>query len=564
MFKRLLRNGSSFLTQRQSSILSAATVIMVMIAISRVLGLVRNRVLAHFFPAETLSIYFAAFRLPEVVFEVLIFGSLSSAFIPTFTAYLSKKRRQEAWYVASVSLNFALILFLLLALLLFSLAHPLYQLIAPGFTSTQIDLTAELARILLLAQGFFILSYFLTGVLESLQRFLVPAIAPLFYNLGIIFGTVFLAEKFGIYGPTIGAVAGAFFHFFIQLPLALHLGFRPKLSLDITHPGVRKIGRLAIPRIIELSFLQISKSAELFLASLVSTAAYAYYTFANSLQLLPIGLFGASIAKAALPALSYQSAEGNLEQFKKTFLSLFKEVVFLTLPCSVFLAVLRVPVVRLVFGAAQFTWESTVQTGLALSAFCLGITAQALVYLLTRAFYAIHDTKTPVKISIGAVFSNIALGAVFILILKSPIWSLALAFSLASIVQAGFLLFFLQKKIGFSFGSLTIFLAKIAFSSFISGGLMFVFLKILDRSAWDKRLSFLGRFGLALPVTFDRFVLDTRYTINVVWLTAIVSLIGLVSYFGLARILKIQEAVIFAKLLMRFKRPKISPPVTPE
>lgn len=556
MFKRLLRNGSNFFTQRQSSIFSAAIIIMAMIAASRILGLVRNRVLAHFFPAETLSIYFAAFRLPEVVFEVLIFGSLSSAFIPTFTAYLSKKRNQEAWYVASTSLNIALVFFLLLATLFFFLARPLYQLIAPGFNLEQIDLTAKLARILLLAQGFFVLSYFLTGVLESLQRFLVPAIAPLFYNLGIIFGTVFLAEKFGIYAPTVGAVIGAFLHFFIQLPLALHLGFQPQLSLDINHPGVRKIGRLAAPRIVELSFLQIGKSAELFLASLVSTAAYTYYTFANSLQLLPVGLFGASIAKASLPTLSYQSAEGNFEQLKETILFLFKEIIFLTLPCSVFLAVLRVPVVRLVFGAAQFTWESTVQTGLTLSAFCLGITAQALVYLLTRAFYAIHDTKTPVKISIGAMFSNIALGVVFILILKLPIWSLALAFSSASIIQTGFLLFFLQKKIGFSFKSLTLSLAKITFSSFASGGLMFVFLKILDRSTWDKRLSFLGRLGLVLPMTFDRFVLDTRYTVNVIYLTVIVSLIGLMVYLGLARILKIPEVVIFAKLLTKFRRPR--------
>lgn len=564
MLKNLLKNGSKFLTKRQESIFSAAVIIMLTIAGSRVLGLIRNRVLAHFFTAEALSVYFAAFRLPETVFEILIFGTLSSAFIPTFTFYLSKNKEKEAWYIASVAINLTLIFFLFLAVVLFFLIKPLYSLIAPGFSSSQVELTANLAQILLLAQGFFILSYFLTAVLESFQRFLVPALSPLFYNLGIILGAIFLARRWGIYAPTFGAVLGAFLHFFIQVPLAFHLGFRPNFFLDISHPGVKKIGRLAAPRIIELSFLQISKSAELFLASLVSAAAYTYYTFANSLQLLPVGLFGTSIAKAALPSLSYQTARGDIEEFRNTFFSLFKQVVFLTLPLSVFLAVLRIPVVRLVFGAAQFTWESTVQTGLTVSAFCLGITAQALIYLLTRAFYALQDTKTPVGTSIGAMFLDIILGAIFVLIFKLPIWSLALAFSLASIAQGLVLMYFLRKKVNFLIKDLISYLIKIIFCSFFSGGLMFFFLKILDRSVWDKKLSFLGRFGLALPVSFDRFVLDTRYTINVLWLTAIVGLIGAISYFCLAKILGIEELTILARQLIKFKQPKTIPAITSE
>ena len=216
MIKKVLRQGSGFLTQRQTNILSAALVIMIMVAASRVLGLVRNRVLAHFFSAETLAVYFAAFRLPEVVFEVLVFGALSSAFIPTFTAYFSKGKSTEAWYVASISLNFALFIFLIFAIPVFIFARQLYQIMAPGFSNQQLFLVAKLTRILLIVQGFFVLSYFLTGVLESLQRFLIPAMAPLFYNLGIILGSLFLSGKFGILAPAVGAVIGSFFHFFIQ------------------------------------------------------------------------------------------------------------------------------------------------------------------------------------------------------------------------------------------------------------------------------------------------------------------------------------------------------------
>jgi putative peptidoglycan lipid II flippase len=562
MVKKLLYQGSQIFTQRQKSILSAALIIMLMIAASRVLGLMRNRILAHFFSVEDLSVYFAAFRIPETIFEVLVFGTFSSAFIPIFTSYISQKKRNEAWTIASISLNFAFLIFLALAIFIFIFAEPLYRLIAPGFGPAQTLQIANLSRVLLLAQAFFVLSYFLTSVLESLQRFLIPALAPLLYNLGIILGTIFLSPSLGLYGPVIGAVVGAFFHFLIQLPLAFFLGFRPRFKINLHHPGVREIGRLAFPRIIELSSLQLGKMAELFLASLVSTAAYTYYTFANSLALLPIGLFGTSMAKASLPTLSYQAAQDQKKDFVETLTSLFSQVVFFILPCAVFLAVLRIPIVRLVFGADRFTWASTLQTGWTLSAFCLGILAQGLIYPLTRAFWALHDTKTPVKISLGTIVLNITLGAIFILWLKLEIWTLALAFSLASLIQAVILFGFLSrkvkelnlKKIIFSF-------SRIALSALGSGLLMFFLLKVLDRSAWDKNLSFLRWVGLKLPTRFLSFLLDTRYTFNLILLTAFVALIGFLSYLFFAWLFKVEELSLLKKLMAKFKKPRVSPEI---
>ena len=554
MIKRAFRNGSNFLTGRQTNILSAAVIIMIMIDISGVLGLVRNRVLAYFFTPEILSVYFAAFRLPEVVFEVLVFGTLSSAFIPTFTSYFSKNQRSEAWYIASVCLNFALLFFLILAIPIFIFARQFYQVLAPGFNPFQLDLVAKLTRVLLIVQGFFLFSYFLTGVLESLQRFLIPAIAPLFYNLGIIFGALFLSNKFGIMAPVIGAVIGSFFHFFIQLPLAVRLGFRPKVSLNYSHPGVREIARLAVPRIFELCFLEIGQSTELFLASLISAGAYTYYTFANSLQLLPVGLFGISLAKASLPSLSYRSARGDYEHFKSTFFSLFIEIAFFIIPCSVFLAVLRIPIIRLAFGAARFTWESTIQTGLTLSAFCLGLFAQSINYLLTRAFWALHDTKTSVKVSIICILFNIILGAVFIMCLHFSVWSLALAFSLAAIAQTMVLFLLLYRKLGkFQVSQLTTPLVKITLASLMSGSLMFFTLKVFDRSVWDRRLSFLRYVGLVMPTSLDRFVLDTRYTGNLLVLTGLVGLIGVVAYLLLVWFLGVKEVALFTRVLTKIK-----------
>ena len=294
-----------------------------------------------------------------------------------------------------------LIAFIFLAILINFGADGLYKTFAPGFGVVERVQIIKLTRLLFVAQGFFVVSYVLTGVLESLRRFLVPALAPLFYNIGIIVGTVVLSPTHGLMAPIIGVLAGASLHFFIQLPLAIKLGFRFSRRILITK-DVRKIGKLALPRIVEVSFLQISKMAELFFASIISTASYTFYTLGNTLQLLPIGLFGTSIAKAALPTLSRQS--GDLEAFKKTFLSALGEIVFLTLPIATVLVVLRIPLVRLVFGTDIFSWTATVQTSMVVSAFGVGVVFQTAISLLARSFYALNDTKTPVKISIFTIF----------------------------------------------------------------------------------------------------------------------------------------------------------------
>ncbi|MCJ7804562.1 murein biosynthesis integral membrane protein MurJ [Patescibacteria group bacterium] len=560
MVKNLLQRSSQIFTQRQKTIFSAALIIMVMIAASRFLGLLRNRVLANFFSVEELAVYFAAFRIPEVIFEILVFGTFSSAFIPTFTSYLSRKRKEEAWYTAAVSLNFAFLIFLIFGVCIFFLAPSLYRVIAPGFDVNQTMLIAALARILLIAQGFFVLSYFLTSVLESMQRFLVPALAPLLYNLGIILGAVFLTSRMGIYAPIFGAVIGAFCHFLIQLPLAIKLGFRPKFSLNFHHRGVREIGRLALPRVVELSFLQLGKMGELFLASLVSTAAFTYYTFANSISLLPIGLFGTSMAKAALPTLSYQVAKKEFKQFGETIIGLINQILFFVFPCAVFLAVLRIPVVRLVFGVGRFGWESTVQTGWTLSAFSVGIVTQALIYPFTRAFWALHNTKTPVKVSIGMILGEIILGGLLIIVFKMPIWTLALAFSLASFGQMVVLFILLIRLLPkLDWQKIMKTSLKIITAAFSSGALMFFLLKVLDRSAWDKRLSFLHWVGLKLPTSFEYFVLDTRYTLNLILLTVFVASVGFLTYLFLSWLFRVEEVAILKKLIAKLKRPKTLP-----
>lgn len=539
-----MKSIKRILISPQNSVFSAAGIIMLMIVASRVLGLVRQRVLANYFPASDLSLFFAAFRLPDLIFEVLVFGTFASAFIPVFSKAL-KEDGQEVWGIASSVANLGLLIFLGMALVVIVFANQLYSLIAPGFGPESRDTIVLLSRILFAAQGFFVVSYVLTAVLESSRRFLVPAVAPLFYNLGIILGTVIFSSRLGLLGPTVGVVIGAASHALIQLPLAIRLGFRFSWKIKINEE-VKKIGRLALPRVIEVSFLQVAKSVELFLASVITTASYTYFTFGNSLQLLPVGLFGTSIAKAALPMLSRQA--DSRKEFKKTLFNALYQAVFLALPVAVVLIVLRIPLVRLVYGTDIFNWESTVQTSLVLSAFAVGVVFQIMAAILARAFYALHDTKTPVVISISSISLNIVLDFILIKVFRLPVWGLAAAFSFAYFLQVavlfGFMTFRVSERISLH---LVWPLVKSTLASFGAGAVMFFILKFFDRSVWVKKLSFIS--NLNLP--FEKFVLDTRYTINLLILTVFVVVLGGLVYLVLTWILKSNELRYFVNFVKK-------------
>ncbi len=544
MVSNFFKKSKKIFFSQQTSILSAASVIMVMIVVAQVFGMLRQWTVLRFFGNEGFALYLAAFRLPDLVFEVFAYGAFSSAFIPVFTKYI-RKEEQKAWLIAARVINIGLIIFGIASLLFSLFAYQFYSVVAFGFDATQTDTVARLARIIFLAQGFFIVSYVITGVLESLKRFLVPALAPIFYNLGVILGTIFLSGSIGIYAPAVGAVIGAAIHLTIQLPLAFKLGFRFKRELKVDE-GVAEVGRLASPRLLELVFLQVLKSAELFFCSLLSTVSYAFLNLASSIQAIPIMLFGVSLAKAALVSLAHEDDD---EKFTKKFLATFYQMMFFIIPAVSVMIILRVPVVRLIYGTSHsLDWESTLQTGWVLSAFAIGIPFQGALALLSRAFYARHDTRTPVVLSIIDVFATILLEAIFVFVLHYPVWSIALANTLSIMIQVSLLYYLLAKKLnsGTIFSLKPVF--KIVLASCVSGTVMFFILKFFDRSVWVKRLSFIGGLDLAnLP--FEKFVLDTRYTLNLLILTAVVSLIGMGVYIICLVIMRSKELQSFWQVL---------------
>ncbi len=531
----LLKNGAkTFLNKTQEDILSAAFVIGTAVALSRVLGLVRYRLLAANFGNEIqlLDSYFAASTLLDSVFETFIFGSVALAFIPVFSKYVGKNKLKTAWTLASTLMTVGFIFFLLVAVIFFFFSNQVAALIAPGlvekFPETQAKI-ARLIQIMVISQSLFVVSIFLTGILHSFKRFLTPALASVFYNVGIITSIIFLSPVFGIYSAAIGMIFGALLHFLVQIPLITSLKFQFNFCLDIKNPDVKDVLKLMWPRSITIGLTRLSDVVNIALASSAAVGSIVALNFAQVLQIVPSAFFAASIAQAAFVFLSIEYNEGKKEKFKDLFTQSFHQILFLVLPAVVILAILRVPIVRLVFGARDLPWDTTVLAARTLFAFSIGIAPLALNLLFIRTFHAIRDSYTPVKISLFTTTLNIALATFFILALKLSIIYLAVAYSFANILAFILMLFFLDRKIeGFNRSKLLIPAAKMVIISALTAIALYIPMKLLDQ-----------------------LVFDTTRVLGLVFLTGVAGASGLAVYIFLSWIFKINQLAIFANFAKR-------------
>ena len=527
---------SRFLYRRQTNILSAAAVLMLTVFLSSILGLVRDRFLAGaFFSPETawqLDVYFAAFRLPDMIFQLLVVGALSAAFIPVFSQHLVKDKK-EAWHVASTVITFAVVGFLILAGLLIVFASSLSRLIAPSFSAVELSLMVSLTRILVLAQLSFLVSAFLTGILQSHHHFIIPALSPIAYNLGIIFGILVLSPILGIFGPAVGVLLGALLHLLIQLPLTREIGFRFQFSFDYRHPSVKRIGRLMLPRTLALAVSQIELTLAVFIATALPAGSLAIFYFAQHLNSLPVGLFGSTIGQAALPSLSRVTLE-DLQKFKVLLIASLNQVLFLSLPAGMILLILRVPAVRLAFGTANFPWQATLLTGRVVALFAISVFAQSAVQILVRGFYAMSNTKTPLFLGGFSVLLNVGLSLMFVYRFGLGVMGLALGISIASFIQAALLFTVLLKKLGgASFSEFWLPFLKMTLSTLLTG------------------------LALWLPMRFlDRYLLDTARTLDLIILSTITTVIGLGVYAVLSKIFKVAEINGFIDLLNKVRHLK--------
>lgn len=521
MIGEIFKNGHTRLTQKQESASSAALILGITFFASALLGLIRDRSLAAIFGDSTeLGVFFAANRLPNVIFNLLVVGTLSSALIPILTRYLKKGEEKEAFKITNSLLNLNLLIFAAISLLVILFARPLATAISLGKLSvSETLLLANLMKIALFSQLLLILSSFLTSILQTYKYFFVPALTPIVYNLGVIAGIYVLSPRLGIFAPAWGMVFGATLHLLIQIPLAKKLGYEPKANLNLRHEGVKEALSLLLPRTLGLAVSQISLLVDTSLAVFISAPSLIFFNFAQNLQNLPLNLFGVSMAQAILPTLSAQGDEKDLHDFKNTLIKSLNQTLFFIVPASVILIVLRVPMVRLAFGAAKFSWPATLKTAYTLAFLAVSLPAQGAVYLFSRAFYALRDTKTPLKIGLLSFVTNVASSILFVFFLGFGVWSLGLSFSLSSFLNASLLYLFLNKKVsGFGLETLLPQAIKIAYAALLSGLCLYLPIKALDR-----------------------VVFDTTRTINLLILTGIAGVCGLAAYLFFSWLFKVEE-----------------------
>jgi len=515
--QKLISRSQDILNRKSSSILSAATIIAASFLLSAFLGLIRNRLLAaRFFGGleGDLDVYFAAFIIPDTVFQLLVVGAVSAAFIPIYQTYLQKSVK-KANFMANVALTWVTTILLGLSIVIAIFARPLSSLLS-HYTGAQLDLMVNLIRLMSIAQIFFTISSFLTGVLQAQRRFLIPAIAPLFYNLGTILGILVLTPYFGIYSAAIGVIFGSFLHVVVQLPSAIRAGYLPKIHFRLKHKGVRQMLHLMPPRTLSLALVQVERIVSLNIASALSAGSFTIFNFARQVYVLPISLFGVSLGQASFPTLAEEAENKDQAKFSETLGKTILQIFFFCLPAAILILILRIPIVRIIFGARNFPWEATLLTGKALAIFSLSIAPQAAVQLLTRAFYAKKDTRTPLIINVATLVLFIASSYFFTHTLSWGVLGMSIAMSLSNALNFVVLYFVIRSQIP-------------------RMGIAKEIIKMLFVSA-------LTAFALWIPMRLlDQFVFDTTRTVPLLILTAIVSIIGLVVYFGLAYLLKVKQ-----------------------
>ncbi|MBN1779389.1 MAG: murein biosynthesis integral membrane protein MurJ [Candidatus Buchananbacteria bacterium] len=516
MFKKIFSLESKTIT-------SAAIIVGAASLISRLIGVIRDRVLAGQFGAgRELDIYYAAFRIPDLVFNLIVLGALSAGFIPVFTNYLADK--PKAWRLVNVLINVLLIVLGLLGLLLIFLAPWLMKIIVPGFGPTELATTVAMTRIMFLAPIFLGLSGILGGILQSYKQFFVYSLAPIMYNLGIIVGAIFLTPFFGIYGLAFGVVLGAGAHMLIQLPAVMVIGYRYRPIIDLKDQGFIQIIKMMGPRVMTLLVSQINLVVITVIASSMVVGSLTIFNFANNLQSFPLGIFGIAFAVAAFPTLS-QLAK-NKKEFINTLSATTRQILFFIIPASVLLIILRAQIVRVVLGSGKFDWQDTILTLETLSFFAFSLFAQALIVLLIRAFYALEDSKTPFYVGLVAAFANVILA--MILAESIGVAGLGLSISLASILNLLILVLILHYRLGYLDGT------KIVLET----------LKMLLATA------FLTLFAQGTKYLIEPFF-GTATFVGVAVQGFLAALVGFAVYLFIAWLLKIEEFKYFVDFVQK-------------
>jgi putative peptidoglycan lipid II flippase len=445
---------SDSISSASRQIARAAGVVMVGFVLSSLTGLASQVLISRDFGTSAgLDAFFAANRLTEILFNLMAGGALASAFLPTFTGFLTRDDRANAWQLASSIANVVTVALATVCALAWLFAPWLVRnILAPGFRDpSQVSLTIDLLRVMLVSPLIFGVSGLLMATLNAHQHFALPALAPAAYRFGIIIGIWVLVPKLGIYGLAWGVLLGSALHLLVQLPALFGIQPRYQLKLGLGNPAVRQVGRLMAPRMIGVAVVQLNFLVNTIIASGQSEGSLTAITFAFQIMILPQAVIAQAIAIAALPTFSAQVARGELTEMRASLANTLRGVIFLSLPASVGLILLRRPVIEILLQRGEFTVGSTELVAWALLWYAAGLVGHSVLEIIARAFYAMHDTRTPVIVGALAMSLNlvlsIVLSALFANIGWMPHGGLALANSFATALECLTLLWLMRRRL---------------------------------------------------------------------------------------------------------------------
>ena len=488
----------------------AAGTVMFAIILGQITGLIRGILVARAFPAAELDAFFAANRVSETLFMLLAAGALGSAFIPTFTGLLAREDKASAWKLASSIANLLVLTLSFLATLAAIFAPQIVRYaLAPGFSNEPalFSLTVNLLRVQLISVVLFGLGGLIVGILNAHQIFLIPALTPSMYQLGLIFGVLVLAPRMGIYGLAWGVVIGAVLYLLLQIPSLLkqRITYSPVLGLD--NGAVREVFRLMGPRILGVAVVQLNFWVNVNLASEMAAGSVAGLQYGFTLMLMAQAAIAQSVAIAAMPTFSAQYALGKLDELRGSLASSIRGVLFLSLPASLGLILLRKPIVAMLYQRGEFDARMTNLVAWALLWYAAGLVGHSILEVLTRAFYAQHDTKTPVIVGAVAMGLNVVFSFVFSSFFQRIGWlphgGLALANSLATALEVSTLFLIMHKRLN---GINEIHILRGGLQA--TGGAVAMSVAVLlclhflsDQSAWLPAISGIAAGGLVYALT---------------------------------------------------------------
>ncbi|MEE8484335.1 MAG: murein biosynthesis integral membrane protein MurJ, partial [Nitrospinota bacterium] len=435
---------------QKRSVIGAAGTVAFFTFISRIAGFVRDMIIAHYFGTKAAAdAFFVAFRIPNLLRRLTAEGALSAAFIPVFAKTLMQDRARAIRFANNILVSMTMFLVVLVIAGIFA-APVIVKFIAIGFTDDpeKFELTVKLTRLLFPYILFVSLAAIVMGILNTMHHFAAPAASPIMLNLSIILSTVFLYDRFELpsYALAVGVIIGGVLQLLLQVPFAVREGFAFAWVFDPRSELLRKVVKLTIPAAFGFAVAEINMFVDTILASLLKEGSVSFLYYSNRLVQFPMGIFAIAMSTALLPSLSFEAGKNDTAALVAKLSRSFRTMMLLILPSTVGLIVLREPIVRLVFERGEFDAYSTANTAYALAFYSIGLLAFASVKIFVTAFYALGDTKTPVKIASYAMALNIALN----LLLMGPLQhgGLALATSISSAVNFAALLFFLRKKLG--------------------------------------------------------------------------------------------------------------------